>query len=110
MLGASFPAVAAHLVTAEADARIEYAVAIYPDRACLDALRDPVRSRYVPGPDAAREAVRRIVREPQRILHVVERNDRDHRTEDLLARDRHVIAHVRENGRLDEVALRQLTA
>src|SRR3546814_11083727 len=39
-----------------------------------------------------------------RILVVLVRNDRDDGAENLLARDRHVVADVREQRRLDEIA------
>ena len=39
-----------------------------------------------------------------RVLLVVVGDDRQHRPEDLLLRDRHVVAHVGEDRRLHEVA------
>src|SRR3546814_16892871 len=45
-----------------------------------------------------------MVGDADRILVVLVRNDRDDGAENLLARDRHVVADVREQRRLDEIA------
>ena len=40
----------------------------------------------------------------------VERDHREHRAEDLLAGDAHVVGHVGEQGRRDEVAVSEFVA
>ena len=45
---------------------------------------------------------------PHRLVLAVERDDHDHRPEDLLLRDPHVVGDAGEDRRLDEVAIRQL--
>ena len=63
------------------------AVRVDREDARLDRACDPQRARAVARPDRAREPVRRVVRDPDRIRLVVERDQRRNRPEDLLARD-----------------------
>src|SRR5690606_34067577 len=67
-----------------------------------DAPGDPLGLGGVPGVHRARQPVVRVVGQRHGLLDVVERDDADDRTEDLLLGDAHVVAHVGEHGRLDE--------
>src|SRR5262245_11794801 len=98
-------AVAALLVAAERRGGVEHVVAVDPHGTGPDGARHPVRLAHVARPDAGREAVERVVALQDRVVLVLEGDDRDHRAEDLLARDAHVVAHPGEDRRLDEVAL-----
>ena len=64
----------------------------------LERARHAQRAGAVARPDRAGEAVGRVVREPDRLGLVLERDQRGNRAEDLLARDAVVV------GRLDERA------
>ena len=77
-------------------------------RAGAHALGDVEGLGDVGGVDRAAEAVGRVVGDAHRLVDVVERQDRQHRAEDLLAGDAHVVAHVGEDRRLQEVAARQV--
>ena len=57
----------------------------------LEGLGGPQRLADVAAPDRAGQAVRRRVGEAQRLFLRVERDDRHHRAEDLLAGDAHVV-------------------
>src|SRR6185369_16130849 len=70
--------------------------------------RDAEPARAVARPDVAVEAVVAVVGERDRLRLVVERDRRDDRSEDLLARDRHVVPRVREERLLDVEALREI--
>ena len=82
------------LVAAERRERVEGAAVdldlpgAHPPRDALGALR-------VGRPDAAGEAVDRVVGDPDRVVLVVVGDDRQHRAEDLLLGDRHVGARRR---------------
>src|SRR5918995_4976261 len=67
------------------------------DRAC-----HPQRPGAVARPDRAREPVRRVVREPDRLRLVLERNQRCDRTEYLLARDPVVVRRLHDRRRVPE--------
>src|SRR5712691_12653171 len=58
-------------------------------------------------PDAAGQAVHGVVRDADRVVVVLVREDGEHGAEDLLAGDGHLRLHTGEDGRLDVVALRQ---
>src|SRR5207253_10206851 len=66
--------------------------------------RDAEPALGVAGPDVAVEPVVRVVGERDRLGLVPEADGGDHGAEDLLARDRHVVAGVGEERRLDVVA------
>src|SRR5262245_25659800 len=57
-----------------------------PHDAGAQALDHPQRAEDVARPDRRRQAEVGVVRDPQRVLLAVERDDRRDRTEDLLAR------------------------
>src|SRR4030095_12751761 len=63
-----------------------------------------VRFLDVASPYGGRKAVHRGVRARDRLVNVAELDGGQHRTEDLLARDRHVRRHTGEDRRLHEVA------
>ena len=63
-----------------------------------------MRGRQVARPDAAAEAVARVVGAAQHVVEIVERKCRNDRAEDLLAGDAHVVSDVGKHGRRDEVA------
>ena len=67
-------------------------------------LTDAHRAEDVARPDRGGEAEVRVVRDPQRVLLVVERDDARDRPEDLLAGDAAGVVDVVENRRLDEIS------
>src|SRR5262249_4802439 len=69
---------------------------------------DAQTARRVTGPQVSVQAVVRVVGDGDRFLFVAKRDRGDHRAEDLLARDRHVVADAGEQRRLDVVAARQM--
>ena len=80
-------------------------VAVDPDGSGLERARNLMRAANIVGPDRSGEAVGRVVALQDRVVLVLERNHRGDGSEDLLARDPHVVLHVGEDGRIDEVAL-----
>src|SRR6266849_7199006 len=103
---AQLAAAAGLLEAAEGSQRIE-AAAVHVHLAGAEAAGDALGASGVAGPDAAGQAVHRVVGDADRVVVVLVRQDRQHRTEDLLPRDGHRRLHAREDGRLDVVALRQ---
>src|SRR5437016_10600590 len=104
-VAAELASVAALLVAAEGRARVEHVVAVDPHRPRAQRARHAVRLAHVARPDPGGEAVGGVVALQHRVVLVFERDDGDHRAEDLLARDLHVVADAGEDGGLDEVAL-----
>src|SRR6266852_2587467 len=103
---APLAAVARLLVAAEGRAQVGLRpVHVHVARA--DAFRHSARALDVARGDVAREPVGRVVGDANRVLLVLVRDDGKDGAEDLLARDRHVVAHVGEHRRADEVALAQ---
>src|ERR1700688_337463 len=102
---AQLAAEAALLVAAERGAGVVPVVLVDPHRARLHLPRDLVRLADVAGPDAGGEAVDVGVGLLHRVLDVAERDHHQHRSEDLLPRHGHVVAHPVEDGRLHEPAL-----
>src|SRR5437667_10636656 len=80
-------------------------VAVDPPRPRADGARHPVRLAHVARPHPGGEAVGGVVALQHGVVLVLERDDGDHRAEDLLARDLHVVPDAGEDGGLDEVAL-----
>src|SRR5215471_6717251 len=101
-------AVPALLVTAEGRHDVEHVVAVHPHGAGADGAGHAVRLRHVARPHAGGETVERVVALQHGVVLVLERNERHHRSEDLLLRDAHVVAHAGEDSGLDEVAVRQM--
>ena len=75
-----------------------------PDHAGLDAFADGETAAQVLGVDVGGQAHLGVVGDVDHLVGVVERDDRRHRTEDLVAGDLVTRAHVAEHGRLVEVA------
>src|SRR5262245_32119552 len=96
-------AVARLLVAAEAGGEVRTG-AIDVDVAGADLPGDLAGALGVAGRDVSREAVQRVVGDLDRLRVALVGQDGEDRPEDLLARDRHVVADVAEHGRLDEVA------
>src|SRR6266480_3510611 len=92
-------------VAAKRRRRIIEVVRIHPDRPRLDGAGHAVRLLDVLGPDAGGEPVHRAVGELDAFGLVLERQDREHRAEDLLIHDFHARLGAVEHGRLDVVAL-----
>src|SRR5205814_394430 len=104
-VAAELAPVAALLVAAEGRARIEHIVAVDPHRARADGARHPVRLAHVARPHPGGEAVGGVVALQHGVVLVLERDDGDHRAEDLLPRDLHVVPDAGEDGGLHVVAL-----
>src|SRR2546422_5329257 len=104
------PAVAADagaLVAAEGRVGVELA-AVHLHRPGAERARHPQRALGVARPQVAVEAVVGVVGERDRLRLVAKRDGADHRAEDLLARDDHVVAHAGEERRLDVVVAREV--
>src|SRR2546426_4604938 len=95
------------LVAAEGCVGVERA-AVHLHRPGAERARHPQRALGVACPQVAVEAVVRVVGERDRLGLVAKRDGADHRAEDLLARDHHVVAHAGEERRLDVVAAREV--
>src|SRR5690348_327047 len=73
-----------------------------PRVARLDLLHGPMRGGHVRGPDRRAEAERRVVREPQALVEVLDPPHRQRRAEDLLGPHARAVGYVLEDRRLDE--------
>src|SRR5215217_1053307 len=84
-----------------AEGRLEVAnvEAVHPDRARDDGRRHAVRARLGAGVDRRRQPVVGRVREPEGLLLVLERLERENRAEYLTLEDLRVSRDVREQGR-----------
>src|SRR5439155_679987 len=91
------------LVAAERGVGVERA-AVDLHRPGPHGARDAQPAGGVAGPDVAVEPVVGVVGERDRLGLVAERDRGDHRPEDLLARDRHVVARAGEERRLHVIA------
>src|SRR5205809_3393668 len=78
-------------------------VVVYADGAGPQRLRHAERPFDVGGEDAGAEAIRRVVGDADRFVLVGERDGRQHRPEDLLAGDLHLVVDVGEQRGVDEV-------
>src|SRR4051812_13018576 len=111
-----------HLVVLAPDARLLVAaerrmrrigvIAVRPDPAGLDAAAHAEGGVHVARPHARAQPVERVVGDRQRLFLVLERRHRNHRAEDLLLEDAHLVVAL-EDGRLDveaafEVVLEQV--
>src|SRR4029450_13161838 len=101
-----FAAVAGLLVAAEGSAEVD-AGAVQMHVAGAQVRGDAQRALRITRRHIARQSVRRIVGDADGLLLTVVGQDAEHRAEDLLARYRHVVAHVGEHGRAHVVALAQ---
>src|SRR4051794_34765850 len=84
------------LVPTKRSHRVE-AAAVDLDLTGAHPLRERERLLLIACPHRTGEAVVRVVRDAQRVVLVVVRDDRQDRTEDLLLRDGHVRRHVGED-------------
>src|SRR4249920_3294598 len=75
------------------------AVRVDRDHACLERPGDSQGPGTIARPDRARESVRGVVRDPDRVGLVVERDHRGDRAEDLLSRDAVVVRRLHERAR-----------
>src|SRR5262245_12273971 len=94
-LAATLAAEARLLVAAERRRRVEAVERVVPDDAGTQALGEPQDARALVGPDAGRQAVARVVGLLDRLLGRAEGQHRQHRAEDLLARDAVAQRHAR---------------
>ena len=108
MLDAGFPAIPAHLVTTERHCRVHRLIAIDPYRSRADRLGELVRLADVARPHPAAEAEVGCVGALHQFVRVLERDRGDHRSEDFLLRDAHLVADIGEDGRRHEVALAEI--
>src|SRR5262249_21326698 len=93
------------LVAAERQARIVEVVGVDPDRSRLERARGAQGLLDVARPDRRGEPVDRGVADRDGLLLVLERERGEDRSEDLLARDRHLRRDAVEDRRLEEGAL-----
>jgi hypothetical protein len=100
--GPLLTAVPAHLESAKWRVRMVLVPRVEPHGARFDSVRQPQRPTHVTGLDAGRQTVTAVVREPDRFIFTVERDDWDDRPEDLFARDPHVVRRICKHGGLDE--------
>src|SRR5438093_1032464 len=77
-------------------------IRIHPYRARFEPLRHCERAADVLGPHARGEAIGEAVGDPDRLFIVLERQDRQHGTEHLLARHLHFRRDAREDRGLDK--------
>src|SRR5262245_30588788 len=101
--GAALPSDSRLLEAAERDAevRLEGVVA---DGSRAESPGDRIGAFRVVREHGGVQAVDRVVRDLDRLLLALRRNDGEHRAEYLLARDGRAVVDVPEHGRLDEVA------
>src|SRR2546421_4857948 len=89
------------LVAAERSRGIVEVVRVHPDGPSLDRAGHAVRLRDVSGPDPRRETVQRAVGELDALGLVLERQHRQHGTEDFLVHDLHPGPGAVEHRRFD---------
>src|SRR3982074_198183 len=96
---AELAADAAALVAAERCFLVHAAAAVDAEDAGLDAAGHPQGTADVAGPDRSGQTVRCVVDESQDLVLIIERNDGQHRPEDLFLRDPHPVLGTTEDGR-----------
>src|SRR5882757_8949541 len=99
---AEFAANAGLLEAAEGSRSVEHVVAVDPDGAGANRVRDGVGLGDVLGPDRGGQAVHIFVGALDDFAEVRELENGHDRAEDFFLGDLHVVLHVRENGGLDE--------
>src|SRR3954451_865649 len=97
-LKAVFPAVAGTLVSAKRCGGVPVGI-VEMDLTRLDLPGDRPHRLHIRALHVSAEAVNSVVGDLDRLVHGVVRNDRQHRTEDLLLRYPHVATDVREDRR-----------
>ena len=100
-----FAADAAHLEAAKRRCRIEDIVAVHPDRSGPDMLGEVMGLAHITRPDGGGQAIERLVRPLNDFIRLFERQHAEHRPEDFVRGDGHVVRHVVENGGLNVEAL-----
>src|SRR2546423_717962 len=100
--------VARLFVAAEGRGRVHHVEGVDPDDARLYLAGEAVCARDVARPDACGESVGDFVRLTDEVALVLEGDDGDDGAEYLLLRDAHLVAHLAEDGRLEEVASLQV--
>src|SRR5438034_2541093 len=93
------------LVAAERDPGERRVRHVDPDRARLDPPREPVPAGGIARPHGRHQPVAHVVRDPDRVLLVLEGNHGHDRPEDLLLRDLHPTVDLRQHRRRVERAL-----
>lgn len=88
---------------------VEHVVLVDPDGAGLQRVRDTDGCVQAAGVDGGRETVGGGVAETDGVLLGLELGNGADGAEDLFLHDLHVLGHVGEDGRLDEVALLPVT-
>ncbi len=83
---------------------VQHVVLVHPDRAGLERVRNSDGRVEVLGVHRRGEAIGRDVAEADRVGLVRELGDGAHGAEDFLFHDLHVLAHMGEYRRLDEIA------
>lgn len=107
-VGAALAAHAGGLHPAEGGAQVADVVGVDPDHAGCDGVCDAVAALEVGGPDVGGQTELGGVGEFHGLGLVVEGGDGDHGAEDLLLEDTGVALDVREDGRLEIVAVREV--
>lgn len=82
---------------------MEHIILIYPHRPRLQFRADADRRIQILRVHRGREPVCRRVAHPHCVVLGLELGNRAHGAKDLVLHDLHVLAHVAEHGRLDEV-------
>src|SRR5207247_485212 len=92
------------LVATERVVAADHVPVVDPHGPRLDLRRDLERTLVVGAPHARRQPVLGVVGDPDRLVTRGVLQHADNRAEDLLARDLHVVRHVREDRRTDPEA------
>src|SRR5882757_4990991 len=80
-------------------------IRVHPDRPGLHPTRHPQPTLLVPRPHRPTQTEVRVIRDPHRIIHIRIRNQRQHRTENLLLRNSVIVIHISKNRRLHKPTL-----
>ena len=82
---------------------VQQVVIVHPDRACAEAIAHVDSGIEVAGVQGGGEAVGALVADADGVVHGLEFGDGADGAEDFFLHDLHVLGHVAEDGRLDEV-------
>lgn len=104
LLDARLSTVTAHLVASKGHRRVHRLVAINPDRAGANRLRESMRLGDVAGSDTATEAEDGAVRALDQSVYVVKGESGDYGPKDLFLRYLHVVADIGKDGGLHEIS------
>src|SRR5580704_4407542 len=103
--GPEFAAKAGLFVAAPRSFHIRRLHVIHPDNSSAHGFHDAKCFKNITGPDSARQSVRRVVRDANRVRFIFERNHRSNRAENLFARNTCVVVDVIKNSGFNVVAL-----